>query len=46
VQSGPPPADLVDGLEHFRQAQQRVHERMQERMRELAEQLARRKPGR
>ena len=38
-----PPQDQITGLEHFRQAQQRVHDRMQERMREMVEQLARRR---
>ena len=40
---GPPLQDQIAGLEHFRQAQQRVRDRMQERMREMVEQLARRR---
>jgi hypothetical protein len=39
LQAGLSP-DRAAGLEHFGQAQQRVHERMQERMREMVELLA------
>ena len=39
LQSGISP-ERAAGLEHFRQAQERVQERMQERMREMVELLA------
>ena len=42
LQAGLSP-DRTAALEHFRQAQRRVHERMQERMREMVELLANRR---